>query len=257
MSPDLRRGVLGVVIFVGVAEAVGRTGAIDPKVLPLASAILDRAAGLATDPGFLADVGSTLLGWALGLLLTVLVAVPLGLLLGSVPLAETAARPFIEFLRPIPSVAIIPLAILLLPESRDMQLAIIVYGASWPILINTVYGLREVDPLAKDTLRSFGFGRLSVLLRVSLPSTAPFIATGIRLSAGIALILAISAELMGGGTAGIGTFVIRAGSSIDGVEMIVAATLWAGMIGLLFNLGFGGVERRLFRWHSSVRSEAS
>ncbi|MFC4057561.1 ABC transporter permease [Planomonospora corallina] len=244
-------GALGVAGLLAAAELAGRIGLVDPAVLPLASTILARTAELAADGEFLADVAATMQAWALGLLLTVAVTVPAGLALGSLPRVETAVRPLIEFLRPIPSVALIPLAILLFPDRLDMKIAVIFYASCWPVLINTMYGLLEVDPVAKETLRSFGFGPLAVLWRVSLPSTAPFIATGVRLAAGIALILAISAELIGGGSSGIGTYVIEAGSSFDGLEYILAATVWAGVLGIVTNSLFIGAERRLFRWHTA------
>lgn len=251
---DLLRGALGVAAFLAAAELAGRTGLIDRKVLPLASAIAARAARLAADPAFLGHVATTLAAWALGLLLTLALAVPAGVLIGSVPALETATRPFVEFLRPIPSVAVIPLAMMLFPETLDLKLAVIVYGATWPILINTVYGLREVDPVAVETMRAFGFTRTRILLRVSLPGTAPFIATGTRVASGIALILAISVELINGGGSGVGVYVLEAGSSPDGLEMIVAATLWAGAFGVLFDTAFTRLEKRVFHWRGRARA---
>jgi NitT/TauT family transport system permease protein len=244
-------GFIGVMGLVCVAEAAGRLGLVSTTQFPLASTILLNAAQLATDTDFLADVGATFGGWALGLLLTVAVAVPAGLLLGSLPPLERALRPIIEFLRPIPSVALIPLAAFVFTDRLDMKLAMIMYASTWPILINTIYGLKEVDPVAKETLRAFGFGPMSVLWRVSLPSTAPFIATGIRVAATIALILAISTELLGGGSDGIGTFIVLAGSSPDGLTLIVAATVWAGVLGLVANGALVWGERRLFRWQTA------
>jgi len=244
-------GAIGVVGLLCVVEAAGRTGLIPTIQFPLASTVLANAVALAGDTEFLADVGATMLGWGLGLLATVLLAVPAGLVLGSVPAIETALRPVIEFMRPIPSVALIPLAGFLFSERLDMKIAMIVYASTWPILINTMYGLRDVDPVAKETLRTFGFGRLSVLWRVALPSAAPFIATGVRVSAAIALILAISTELIGGGSDGIGSFIILAGSSPDGLTLTIAATVWAGMLGLLTNAAFVAAERRIFHWHTT------
>ncbi|MBF8190445.1 ABC transporter permease [Nonomuraea sp. K274] len=243
-------GIIGVVGLICIAEAAGRLGLIPTTQFPLASTILLNAAELATDAEFLEDVAATFGGWGLGLLVTVAVAVPAGLLLGSVPPIERALRPVIEFLRPIPSVALIPLASFVFTERLDMKVAMILYASTWPILINTIYGLKDVDPLAKETLRTFGFGPLSVLWRVSLPSTAPFIATGIRVAATIALILAISTELLGGGSDGIGTFIIAAGGSPDGLTLTVAATVWAGILGILANGALVWGERRIFRWHS-------
>ncbi|WP_180903907.1 ABC transporter permease [Nonomuraea indica] len=249
-------GTLGVVILLCVAEAAGRVGIVPTVQFPLASTILVEAAKLAADPSFLADIATTFTGWALGLLVTVLIAVPLGLLLGSVPPIERALRPLIEFLRPIPSVALIPLAAWVIVDPTQMKVTMIVYASMWPVLINTVYGLRDVDPVAKETLRTFGFGPLSVLLRVSLPSTAPFIATGVRVAAAIALILTISTELLAGGSGGMGSFIILAESSPAGVTLTVAATFWAGMLGLVTNGAFVLAERRAFRWHTAKTGAA-
>jgi NitT/TauT family transport system permease protein len=151
-------------------------------------------------------------------------------------------------MRPIPSVAIIPLAILLIPEDSLMKVSVIVYASLWPILINTLYGMHDVDPLAKESMRTFGFGPLAVLARVSLPSAAPFMATGVRIAAGIALVLAVSAELLAGGVNGIGVFAVAAGSG-NRMDLIMAATLWAGIFGVVANLALQTAERRLFRWH--------
>ncbi|NUR88047.1 MAG: ABC transporter permease subunit, partial [Nonomuraea sp.] len=131
----------------------------------------------------------------------------------------------------------------------------IVYASMWPILINTLYGMQDVDPLAKESLRAFGFGPFAVLGRVSLPSAAPFVATGVRIAAGIALVLAVSAELLAGGTAGIGVYTIQAGSG-NRTDLIMAATFWAGAFGVLANLVLLAGEKRLFHWHR-MRTGAS
>jgi NitT/TauT family transport system permease protein len=249
-------GIIGVVGLICVAEAAGRVGLISTVQFPLVSTILLNAAQLAVDLEFLGDVAATFGAWALGLVLTVAVAVPAGLLLGSVPPIERALRPIIEFMRPIPSVALIPLAAFIFTERLDMKIAMIMYASMWPILINTIYGLKDVDPVAKETLRTFGFGPLSVLWRVSLPSTAPFIATGVRVAATIALILAVSTELLSGGSDGIGTFIIVAGSSPDGLTLTVAATVWAGILGIIANGALVWGERRIFRWHATKMGAA-
>lgn len=242
------RGALGAGGFLLVAEASARTGLIDAQLLPPVSSVLAGAVRLSGDGEFLAGVRSTVTAWLLGLLIAVALSVPLGLLLGSLPRAESAVRPLIEFLRPIPAVAIIPLAMLVFSKTLYMQMSVIVYASCWPMLINTVYGLREVDPVAKDTLRAFGFGPPAVLWRVALPSAAPFIATGVRLSAAVALIVAVSAELLSGGATGIGTFITTAGGS-DRMDLMLAATVWAGALGLLASGLLAAGERRLFRWH--------
>ncbi|NRQ34403.1 ABC transporter permease [Nonomuraea sp. NN258] len=244
----LLRGVVGAAGFLLAGELVIRFGLSEDLLFPPPSVILREAALLAADVTFLDGLATTLTNWALGLLVAIAAGVPLGVLLGALAPVERAVRPVLEFLRPIPSVAIIPLAILLIPQDAMMKVSVVVYASVWPILINTLYGMHDVDPLSKDTLRSFGFGRLAVLARVSLPSAAPFIATGIRIAAGIALILAVSAELLAGGTSGIGVYVIQAGSG-NRTDLIMAATCWAGIFGVLANLALLSGERRLFRWH--------
>ena len=242
----LLRGVVGAAGFLVVGELVIRFGP-SGDIFPAPSTVLYEAVRLLADGEFLLGALTTLTNWALGLLIAVLVGVSAGVLLGAVTPMERAVRPLLEFLRPIPSVAIIPLAILLIPADGLMKVSVIVYASVWPILINTLYGMHDVDPLAKDSLRSFGFGRLAVLGRVSLPSAAPFVATGIRIAAGIALIIAVSAELLAGGVAGLGVFVIQAGSG-NRTDLIMAATFWAGAFGLLANLALQAAERRLFHW---------
>src|ERR1035438_2110378 len=116
------------------AEVLGRSGAISPSVLPLASTVLARAVGLAGNPQFLGDLAATIEAWAAGLAITVAVAVPSGLVLGSVPGVRTAAHAVVEFLRPIPAVALIPLVALILGPGLRMNVTLIVYAAIWPVL---------------------------------------------------------------------------------------------------------------------------
>ncbi|MEU7005027.1 ABC transporter permease subunit [Nonomuraea sp. NPDC046570] len=245
----LLRGAVGVAGFLGLAEVATRTGFVN---LPPVSDVLVKAPDVLLDPGFHADVAATMTAWAVGLALAIVTAVPAGMVLGVLAPAEWAVRPVLEFLRPIPSVALIPLVMLVLADDLRVKVAIIVYACTWPLLLNTMYGMRDVDPVAKETLRSFGFGSLAVLGRVSLPSAAPFIATGIRLSASIALILAVSAELLAGGQYGIGVYTVRAGTSADNVALILCAVLWTGLIGLIINTVLVRTERWLFGWREQL-----
>ena len=242
------RGAAGVLLVVAASEALGRAGIVHRDFLPPASTILGRAGELAVDPEFLTDVRATLTAWALGLLIATGIAVPLGLTLGTIPPIARAITTIVEFLRPIPSVALIPLVAMLLGSGLEMKLTVIVYASVWPILFNTVYGLRDVDPVARDTLRAFGFGRLEVLWRVAIPATAPFIATGIRIAAAVALILAVTTEMFGGFGDGIGIFIAQASNYPGGIDDTLAATVWAGVLGLLINGLLRRGERRFFHW---------
>ena len=229
-------------------EALGRSGVVRRQYLPPASEVLARAAGLAGDRLFLEGLLATLTAWAGGLALACALAVPAGLLLGSVPAVNAAVRAIVELLRPVPSVALIPLVSLLLGTGTEMKIALITYASVWPVLFNTVYGLGETDPLARETLRAFGFGRLQVLLRAGLPQAAPFIAAGVRISAAVALILAVASEILAGFGEGLGIFIAQAGNATDGTRDVLAGVVWAGVLGLLVNSGLTAAERRAFPW---------
>jgi len=249
--PAVVRGVIGIAVFIGLAQAVGASGLVKQSVLPLMSTVLARASGLAGNTRFIADMGATLAGWALGLGITIVIGVPLGLLLGSVPVVRVATRAIVEFLRPIPSVALIlPVELLLGPGLRTAA-TLIVYGGMWPILYNTMAGLDDVDPVAKDTLRAFGFGRLAVIRHVSLPSAAPFIATGIRIASAVALILDVGTGYLTGRIAGpgIGAFIADANSGSGNTPLVLGAVIWAGLLGVVLNLLLVWAERRLLPWH--------
>ncbi|MBW8482482.1 ABC transporter permease [Actinomadura parmotrematis] len=250
------RGLAGVLVLAAALEILARSGAVAADSLSPTSDIVVRAGELLGDGAFWsASLVPTLKAWGLGLVIAVAVAVPLGLLLGSVPYVNTATRAVVEFLRPIPSVALIPLVSLILGTGLEMKVVLIVYAAVWPVMFNTLYGLGDADPVAKDTLRSFGFGPLAVLWRVTLPAALPFIYTGVRLATSIALILAVGAEILAGFGDGLGIFIGQAMGTLDGTRDVMTGTLLAGCLGLLANslLAFG--ERRLFRWH--VREERS
>ncbi|WP_327657892.1 ABC transporter permease [Streptomyces sp. NBC_00483] len=251
---DARLGILGVLLAFGVCEAVSRAGIVRREYLPPASDILARSVELAGDSVFLDGVAATLRAWVLGLALACAIAVPAGLLLGSVPVVDAAVRAIVEFLRPLPSVALIPLVSLLLGSGTETEVALVTYASVWPILFNTMYGLGESEPLAKDTLRAFGFGRGAVLLRVELVGAAPFIAAGIRISAAVALVVAVATELLSGFGEGLGIFIAQAQQATDGNRDVLAGVVWAGVLGLLINGVLVWGERRLFPWTPERRA---
>src|SRR5580693_707207 len=245
------RGTAGVAVFLLLTEAAGRLGIISRSALPLTSSVLARTVLLAGNTRFVADVGATLEAWAIGMVITVAAGVPLGVVLGSLPGVRVATKAIVEFLRPIPSVALILLVSLLLGPGLRMSVTLIVYGAIWPVLYNTIAGIDDVDPLAKETNRAFGFSPLATVRMVSLPSPAPFIATGIRLASAVAIILDIAAGYITGtiNGPGIGAFIAQESTGASDLTVILAATVWAGILGLALDLILMGAQRRLLRWH--------
>jgi NitT/TauT family transport system permease protein len=251
------RGSVGVVVFLLLVQVAGWLGIISRAALPLTSSVLWRTVLLAGNGRFMADLGATVEAWAVGLAITVAVGVPLGVLLGSLPGVRVATRAIVEFLRPIPSVALILLVSLLLGPGLRLAATLIVYGAIWPVLYNTITGIDDVDPVAMETHRAFGFSRLQAVWMVSLPSAAPFIWTGIRLASSIALVLDIATGYITGpiNGPGIGAYISQESTGSNNLTVILAATVWAGILGLVLDVLLTLVQRRLLRWHHSRLGE--
>ncbi|HEY6068257.1 MAG TPA: ABC transporter permease [Gaiellaceae bacterium] len=234
-------------------EAISRTGVISEKDLPAMSTTFRELWSLMQTGGFWLAFGQTVRGWALGLAVATVLAVPIGILLGSSEFAASAFRVPIEFLRPIPSAALIPLLFLTLGTTLKSEIFLASFGAFWPLLVQTMYGVRDVDPIAMDTARSFGVGGLERLYRITLPSAVPYIATGLRISSTVSLILAFTAELFMG-LPGLGQKVNFAQAyGLD--KQLYAYALATGFLGVAIHLAMTALERRALRWHPSQRPE--
>jgi NitT/TauT family transport system permease protein len=242
------RVAVGVFIFFLILELVTRLELVPPIYLPRASTVVRRMVELLQDPKFLSHVLATLYAWAVGLGLATLISVPIGILIGTSELAYKMSSPVIEFMRPIPSVALIPLGILLWGQGFSMKVILVAYAATWPILFNTVYGVHDVDPIAVQTARCFGLKQSAILRRICLPSAAPFIFTGIRISASIGLIVVIGAELLASADSGIGSYILFVSSNGGQMDSVLAGAAIAGIIGAIINSALGLIDRRVFGW---------
>lgn len=244
-------GLVGTLAIVVLAEAAIRLGLLDERYVPPPSVLINELGSLIAQSSFWISVGQTLAGWGFGLLLAATIAIPLAVLIVSVDVVDRALRPIIEFLRPVPSVALIPVAILLFGVGSESKLFLVTFGAIWPLLIQTVIGLRDIDPTQLTTAKSYRVPRSDLILRVILPNAMPYIATGARIASTTALIVTIVAELIIG-SAGLGRDISFAQASNATVTMY-ALIMTTGFLGLILNLLVLTIERRLLRWHPSHR----
>lgn len=249
----LFRGLIGLAVFLLLWEGAARFGLVSKDAVPPPSVVLPTVGKLLGDPEFLRDIVATLLAWLIALVIAVAIAVPAGLLLGSIPWLRTATAAVVEFLRPIPVAALIPLVLLLIGSGPDAKISLAVYASLWPIMFNTIYALGEIDPVLTETARACGTSRLRLLTSVALPHTAPFVFTGIRLSATIALIAVVSTELLAGSEVGLGNFILVANTGSARFDLVYAGTVIAGIFGLLINEGLELLGKRLFRWSTVDR----
>ncbi|HWI74062.1 MAG TPA: ABC transporter permease subunit [Baekduia sp.] len=252
--PGWVTGTASVLIILVALELAGRVGIFDRSRFPLVSDVLRRLASEATGSDLWTSTGQTLVQAIAGLVLGTLIAVPLGLALGRVALLEQAFRPVIEFLRPIPSIAILPLVIFTLGVGFRAAVLLIALSSLWLVLVLTIRGARAVDPVARDALVAFGVPRHALIRHLVVPSASPFIVTGVRIAASVALVVAITVELLGG-MPGLGKQVTVSLQGADQVG-VYSYTVAAGLLGLVLNLVMVPLEDRLLSWHPSRRWRA-
>ena len=246
-------GTAGILGFLVIWQLIPTLGIISPQYLPYATDTLARMFAEFRDLEFWRNVGRTMSAWFIGLLIATVAATVLGTIIGLVPFLRRATHTMVEFLRPIPSVALIPLAVLIYGIQLQAALVIIVFASFWQVFVQVLYGVADVDAVARDTARSFGLGRSERVRYLVLPTALPYLMTGVRLAASVALILAVTAEMVIGNP-GLGRVIVfyQAAGDWVGVYSLVIVT---GLLGLAVNLGFRFIERRSLSWHQSVRGE--
>jgi len=243
-------GVAGVLTFLVIWELASRLGWVNGRYVPPASETLASLGGFLLDRAFWRLVGDTMLTWLIGMSVATVLGVVLGTFIGLSPFLRQFTRTTIEFLRPIPSVAIIPVAVVLLGPDRDASLVIVIFATFWQIFIQVLYGVADVDPVALDTQRSFGISPFQRFRHLVFPTA---LMTGIRLGATVAMILTLTGELLIGAK-GIGRLLVER-STVGDYAGTYAVVVTAGLLALGINLIVRAVERRVLAWHQSVRGE--
>ena len=190
--------------------------------------------------------GSTLWRMATGFALGSLAGVVLGLAMGSLPRVNAALRPLVELVRPIPIPAIIPPLILLLGIDHAMKVFIVAFACFFPVLVNTIGGVRAVDRTALDVARTLQVGRLRTQLQVVLPTSLPYILAGLRISLALALIVSVVAEMIAG-SEGVGYYIMTMQFAMRASDMYAAIVLLAA-VGYGLNRAMLAVEHRLLHW---------
>ncbi len=189
----------------------------------------------------------TLRGYLQGFLLSAAIGIALGVWMARSFVVSALLTPIVEFLRPMPSAAIIPLAIVFFGIDDEMKRFVATYGALWPILLNTHYGVRSAESQLIEVARMLKLGRTRTLFLVILPAASPFIMTGLRLGSILTLGLVITAELVAAGD-GLG-YVIQSEQLAFKVPETYAGVLSVMLLGAAVNLAFSVAEKRLMRWH--------
>ena len=240
-----------VLLLAVAAEGAIRAFDLGDSVAAPSSAVAALADGLWSG-SLSSELGTTLETYAQGLLLAIAIGVPAGVLIGTSRTLRDATSPLVELLRPIPAVALIPLAILLFGLDTPMRRNVVAFAALWPILINTIYGVRGTDRFLHDVARTSGVGPAGRLVRVTLPAALPSIATGIRISASLALLVCVTAEFVLGTSGGIGSYMSVQQNAVR-IPELYGAILAVALLGYLINVGLRAAERRAIFWGGEER----
>jgi ABC-type nitrate/sulfonate/bicarbonate transport system permease component len=235
-------GVLLVLLWQRIADA----RLISPVFLPGPDRAWAALAGGVESGDLLPKLGATVLRMIYGWLLASLLGIALGAAVGISRAARRYVGPTLEFLRPLPAPAIIPLAVAFFGLSDAMVLGVIGFGALWPMLLATMHGFAAVEPRLYEVARTLGLSRLDVVLKIALPSSLPDILAGMRLGLTIALILAVVGEMLTGQD-GLGTWILRAARSFHAADLF-AGVILLGLLGYLSAQLLSLVESRVLRW---------
>ncbi|QBI20818.1 ABC transporter permease [Egibacter rhizosphaerae] len=200
------------------------------------------------------DVVPSLRRLGLGYLLSVVLGVAGGLVLGSFKLVQEAFQPIVQFLRALPSPVLIPFAIILLGIGDTMKVFLIVLGAVWPILLNTTDGVRSVDRAMIDMARAYNVGPWARTWRIVVPAALPRVLAGMRTSIAIAIVLMVISEMYTSRD-GLGMFVLQAQRTFS-ISDMWAGILLLGIIGYVGNFVFVRSERSLLHWHRGAKGHA-
>ncbi len=237
--------------FVALWQAIADWKLVSPVFLPGP----DRAWASLLRGFSSGDLWSKLVGtlehMAYGWLAASIAGIAIGAMIGSSHQMRTYVAPSLEFLRPLPVSAIIPVAIAAFGLTQGMALFVIAFGAIWPIMLATIHGFAAVEPRLYEVARSLQMSRLAVICKIALPSASPDILAGMRLSLTVALILAVVCEILAG-LDGLGHWVLLSARAFRSADLF-AGVILLGATGYVTSVAMSLAERRLLAWQGSQR----
>jgi len=239
-------GLAFIIVLVGLTELACDAHLISPAIVPAphdvwSALVVGIGSGDLWAP-IRATIAHLLLGWCAACI----AGVALGALVGLTAFGRTYVAPTLEFLRPLPASAVAPVGLLLIGRNDVMIVAVIVFGAIWPVLLGSVHGFAAVEPRLRDVIRTLQLTPTHALRSIAIPSALPDIIAGARVSIAIALILAVVAEILAS-TGGLGDWLNLAERSYRAPDLY-AGVLLVGLLGVATNAGLARLEAYLLRW---------
>lgn len=243
---SLLNSAMGALGLVAVWQLFSYSGLVSQIFLPSPARAVNALVFGFTDGELLDQTQATIMRMAEGWLLSSLAGIAIGSLVGISPTARAYLAPSLEFLRPLPASAVIPVAIALFGLTPGMVTGAVVFGSLWPTLLATIHGFANIDPGLREVARALGLSQLQFVFKIGLPNASPDILGGMRLSLTVALILTIVGEMITG-QVGLGSAILLAGRSFQSPDLYAGLILLGG-IGVATNAALQRTERYLLRW---------
>lgn len=246
----LALGLPLIVLLIGIWAAASAWSGQPPAVLPTPERTFQALVASIENGRLWAQSQNTLFRMLVGWGLATALGISIGVVIGSSRKLREYLQPTLEFVRPLPASAIVPVAILFLGLSESTILVTIAFGAVWPVLLGTIHGVSSMDPRLNDVARALNLSQTKTMVAMALPNAAPDIVTGMRLSLTTSLIIAVVGEMLTS-RPGLGLHILQAARSFNGLE-VYAGTIALGMIGFVSNLALRSVEAKMLAWRHSV-----
>jgi NitT/TauT family transport system permease protein len=265
---ELALGMVVPLLAIALWQWVASAGMVNPQVLPAPLDVgrkwveyllplqrFEEQAGAswwswAFSGELIVDTLTSLYRVVVGFAIGAGLALPLGLAMGASRLVYAWMNPLVQILRPIPPIAYIPLAILWFGLGNPPAVFLIALGAFFPVLMNTIAGVRQVDGIYLRAARSLGAGRATMFLRVILPAAVPYILSGVRIGIGTAFIVVIVSEMIAVNN-GLGFRILEAREYFWS-DKIIAGMITIGLLGLAIDIGVNRLNNYLLRWHRGL-----
>jgi NitT/TauT family transport system permease protein len=228
-------------------------GMINRNVLPPVGAVAEEMLVIWSRPEFMPSLVGTLRDAVLGILGAAVVAIPLGIIIGMFAPVERSIRTLLDFGRSFPVVALLPIFVLVIGATPGMKVVTIGIACFFPILLQTIYGARRIEPTILDTVRSFRIPFHLRFFRVILPSASPYIATGIRIAAAVSILVAVGTEVIIP-IPGLGEQITILRNAAQ-VAPAFAYVIYAGLLGLLLTTAWERAENRLLAWNRRAKAD--
>lgn len=245
LSSGFKRSI-ALVVFFALWEILPRIGVVNAAFLPPLSQVFQTGWELYQSGQLSRHLAISLQRSAIGFSLAILLAIPLGLLIGWYKLVAETLNPLLELFRNTTALALMPVFILFLGIGEVSKVSLLVYACTWPILLNTISGVQNVDPLLIKSARTMGLPPYQLFRKVILPAAVPTIFVGIRLAGAISILALVAVEMFGS-KAGLGYLIIYSQFSFEIPQMFVGILIMT-VLGLAFNYSLLAVEKHFTKW---------